>query len=186
MNSNNEQIKQKDEKEKGGLMEILRYILVGCAVTLGQLLLILLFDRIIPGNGSDFGWSNLIAGLIMMVVAFFPYKIFVFRSRRWDKRDVIIEFSEFISARIFTVLFDIGFVFLFVTFLGFNNLYPITISRITADGVIAGGLFPVSFVLAEKWVVKFFSLVITTILNYLFSKLVIFKEKKKKTEASDS
>lgn len=171
------------QPKKGGIGEIIRYLIVGGLVTLGQLLLIVIFNKVIPGDGSGFGWSNLIAGFIMMFAAFFPYKTVVFRSKNWERKTVIFELLEFISARIFTVLFDIGFVFLFVTFLEFNHSYPMVIDRLGADGISVGGVFPISFVIPEKWVVKFISLAITTVLNYLFSKLIVFKDKKNtKTE----
>ncbi|MDD6264864.1 MAG: GtrA family protein [Clostridia bacterium] len=158
---------------KDKIKEIVRYVITGTSVTVTTLLLLALFNS---KFGIDYDIANALAGFIMIFVAFFPYKLFVFRSRSWSRKLFIPEFLEFASARIFTYLFDIVFVWFFVRIIGFNDVFHFTLSHFTEGGEEIRGMFPWTVKITDEWVVKFFSMVITTVANYLFSKLVIFKK----------
>ncbi|MBQ7499550.1 MAG: GtrA family protein [Clostridia bacterium] len=189
----------KDKKEKGNeevkyveasdvfirksqLTEFIRYLIVGFSVTIITLILIGLFNKL--WGIERMSLSNAVACLIMIFVAFVPYKIFVFRSRDWGVKNVGREFVTFFSARAFTFFFDLAFIWLAVDILKFNADYPVTILRSTAENPKA---WEWTFTIPEEWIFKFISMVVTTIANYIFSKFVIFakKDKKNKKEKTD-
>lgn len=90
--------------------------------------------------------ANVIAWILSVAFAFFTNKPFVFKSHDWSVKVWIPEAGKFISARLFSGLFEILAVFVFVNLLAFDgNIVKILVSV----GVV--------------------------ILNYIFSKLVVFK-----------
>lgn len=93
--------------------------------------------------------ASIIAWIISVVFAYFTNKIWVFRSKTWKPDELFKEFLSFVTARLATGALDIGIMFLFVTMLGFNDI-----------------------------IIKVLSNVIVIILNYILSKLLVFREKK--------
>ena len=95
---------------------------------------------------ANFLISNAVAWLLAVIFAFITNKIYVFNSTDYNIKFIIKEFSEFTISRIFTGLLDIGLLYLFVTIIHMNDL----ISKI-----IIG--------------------IIITILNYVISKMYVFR-----------
>lgn len=95
--------------------------------------------------------ANVIAWIAAVVFAFFTNRVFVFRSERHGAKAVLIEFFSFVAAR----LFSFGCEELLM-FLGGD------VAHINTD------------------VVKIAVAVIVVILNYVFSKLLIFRKDKAK------
>lgn len=102
------------------------------------------------------GW---VAGVIF---AFFTNKSWVFRDKVSGTRAVLIQFGEFTLSRVFTYFVELGLgvgVPALLISLGFK---PFTfIIEIDAD-LIASGV----------------SIVLVTVLNYILSKLLVFRKKK--------
>ena len=98
------------------------------------------------------GMSTLLAnGLAWVVAVFFAYitnRIWVFHSKEKTTRGILREMGSFVGARVLTGLLDEGIMYLFVDVLRLPGL-P----------------------------VKIFSNIIVIVLNYVFSKLIIFKKK---------
>ncbi len=92
--------------------------------------------------------STVIAWIISVLFAFVTNKKWVFNSPSWDKNTVSKELVSFISCRLLTGLLDLLIMMLFVDVLHFNDL-----------------------------VIKIISNIIVIILNYVASKLIIFKKK---------
>ena len=103
--------------------------------------------------------SNIISWLAAVAFAFFANKIWVFESRSWQLYLVLREAGSFLGARIVSGLVEIfGMPFLY--YIGLN--YPLLgIEGFAAKAVIS---------------------VIIVILNYIFSKLIVFNHKKCKTQ----
>lgn len=99
---------------------------------------------------ANFLISNAVAWFLAVIFAFITNKIYVFNSTDYNIKFIIKEFSEFTISRIFTGLLDIGLLYLFVSIIHMNDL----ISKI-----IIG--------------------IIITILNYVISKMYVFKGGKK-------
>ena len=94
--------------------------------------------------------SNIIAWILSVSFAFITNKIFVFNSRDFEIKNFIKEIISFFSSRIFTGLLDMGILFFGVTILGIEDM-----------------------------LVKVFSNVIVIILNFVLSKLFVFKKSTK-------
>lgn len=90
-----------------------------------------------------------ISWIIALVVSFFLYRRFVFRSTAHHISEIFGEFIKFTGMRILSGLMETGFVWLFVDFLGFHKL----LFKIAASFLAA-------------------------LLNYTVSRLFIFRHKK--------
>ena len=100
--------------------------------------------------GIDEVISNSIAWCISVLFAYVTNKIFVFSSKKENFEGILKEMFSFIFARLFTgALCDIGLFALMINILGINDI----VSKITTQ-------------------------ILVVILNYVLSKLVIFKKEK--------
>ena len=100
--------------------------------------------------GIDEVISNSIAWCISVLFAYVTNKIFVFSSKKENLVGILKEMFSFIFARLFTgALCDIGLFALMINILGINDI----VSKITTQ-------------------------ILVVILNYVLSKLVIFKKEK--------
>lgn len=115
------------------------------------------FNTIVPedskivelfSGGSEYLDANLIAWIAGVVFAFVTNKLFVFESKSWKPSVAGKEFTGFISARIFSLVVEMLGMFVMVTLLTWNEL-----------------------------VAKLIVGVVVIIINYIFSKLLIFKKK---------
>jgi len=96
-----------------------------------------------------------------MTAVFYPNKIWVFRN--YEKgRAVLTLFAKYISSRIFSFLLELGFAVVMPLLLGWMNYKPFR--------------FIVEFD-ADK-LTSVLSIIIFTLLNYLFSKVFVFRKKK--------
>ena len=94
--------------------------------------------------------SNILAWVIAVIFAFLTNKPFVFKSHDWSKSVVCRELSKFVSCRIVSGLLETVAIWLFVDLLLWNG----------------------------NWVKVIISIVVV-ILNYIFSKWVVFIQKEK-------
>jgi putative flippase GtrA len=99
--------------------------------------------------------SNVIAWVVAVIFAFLTNKMWVFKSRSWQPLVVLREGGSFLGARIITALVEIAGVPA-IFHLGIN--YP---------------LFGI-----EGFLAKVIISVIVIILNYILSKVFIFRQKK--------
>lgn len=91
--------------------------------------------------------SNIIAWILSVLFAYITNKIFVFRSKSTEFKYVIKELLAFIGCRLFSGLLDIGIMYIFVDIFKFND-----------------------------FIIKIIANIIVIILNYVFSKVMIFKK----------
>lgn len=155
--------------------EIVTYIIFGVLTTVVNLITFYLFSRlfisigwngvfnnIIPENtrlydilsgGTDYLDANFIAWITAVLFSFITNKIWVFESKSWKPSLAFKEFTGFMGARIFSFIIETAIMFVMVTLLSSNELLA---------KVVVG--------------------VIVIVINYIFSKLFIFR-KKNNTEA---
>lgn len=126
--------------------EQIMYVLVGGITTFVSLGLKFILDRFFGIIG---GLSVAIAEPTAMVVAYVMNKIWVFRTKCKDFKDLVREAISFFSTRIFTIFLSGIISIIFVDILHFNNM-----------------------------IVQVVASVVVVILNYVFAKLIIFKEEK--------
>ena len=92
--------------------------------------------------------SNCIAWVVAVAFAYLTNKPFVFKSHDWSKATVIPELTKFVSCRLASGVMETVIIFLAVDLLGWNgNIWKLVTS------------------------------VLVVILNYIFSKLIVFKKK---------
>ena len=92
--------------------------------------------------------STCLAWDISVIFAYITNKWWVFESKSLRLKAVVLEFLSFTGCRLFTGACDLLIMFIFVDCLAMNDLF-----------------------------VKIASNVLVVILNYIFSKLIIFKQK---------
>lgn len=106
--------------------------------------------------GTTVGW---VAGVIF---AFFTNKSWVFQDKVSGKRAVLIQFGEFTLSRLFTYFVEVGIGVGIPALLIALGYKPFKIIITFDADIIALG----------------FSVVIVTVLNYILSKLLVFRKKK--------
>lgn len=92
--------------------------------------------------------STIIAWALAVAFAYITNKLFVFESKNFEKSVLIREISSFVGCRLFSGLCDLGFMALAVEIIGINDSFA-----------------------------KLASNVFVVIINYIFSKLFIFRKK---------
>lgn len=97
--------------------------------------------------------STTVSWICAVLFAFFTNKVFVFGSKSFEKKLFLREFFSFIGARFFSYLLELGFMLLTVDVLLWN-----------------------------KFIMKLIAQVFVLVLNYIFSRFLIFKNKNKKDE----
>lgn len=102
-------------------------------------------------DGSEYLDANTIAWVVGVLFAFFTNKLFVFESKSWSPAVAGKEFVGFVGARILSFVVESVMMFVMVSVLNWHEL-----------------------------VAKIIVAVVVVILNYVFSKLFIFKNKEEK------
>lgn len=92
-------------------------------------------------------WANAASWLITVLFAFFTNRIWVFAAPTETVREFLVQLWKFFGGRVVTLVVEEGILLVFITWLGMNSM-----------------------------MVKIFAQVIVIVLNYVISKLVIFKE----------
>ena len=91
--------------------------------------------------------SNIIAWIVAVIVAFITNKTFVFESKDKSLKTLLWEISTFAFARVFSLVAEYAVLFLMIDLLEI-----------------------------EEFISKIFVNVLVIIINYIFSKLIIFKK----------
>ncbi len=137
--------------------EIITYIIFGILTTLVNFFAFWLFTKIF---GEElYLVNNAIAWVVGVVFAYITNKLFVFESKSWNLKLITKEITGFLGARIFSFLVEEGGMFLFISVLGLGE------KTLTLLG----------FTITGQFIVKILLAVIVVILNYVFSKFIIFK-----------
>ncbi len=131
--------------------EIISYLFWGAATTAISWGSYSVFEK---GCGLSIAISNILSWICAMTFAYITNKIFVFKSYTWKPKFLLREFGLFASARLGTGILEIIFVPLLV--------------RVGLDQTIFG---------VEGALSKILVSIVVVILNYIFSKLFIFKKK---------
>ena len=98
--------------------------------------------------GIDYIASNVAAWAVAVAFGFVVNKIYVFRSLDWSAKVAFRECWQFVAARLFSGVLETAMLKVFVDWLGMNDA-----------------------------IVKIFSNIVVVIVNYVLSKLVIFRKK---------
>lgn len=142
--------------------EIIVYIIFGVLTTLVNLLSFFLLECAFGSEGNGYIIYNAVAWLIAVVFAYITNKIYVFRSKSWAPKIVVKESLEFLLARVLSFAVEELGLILMVEILKFGD-YMLNLKIITLSGAS---------------IAKIVLAVIVVIMNYFFSKFIIFKKKK--------
>ncbi len=182
---------------------MLSYLIFGVLTTLLNILLYALFSRLFGYTAAN-SWGNVLDNALCILFAYCTNRAFVFRSKTTGKA-MAKEFGTFVTCRLGTMVLDAVIMIvggnllaaqgaalmesLFGSFLTVSGSYTGAAASAAASvaGVaIIGGadgptaVFVTTRITAQEiWglCVKVFSNVVVVVLNYVFSKLIIFKKK---------
>ena len=168
------------DKIKGnkGLGEFLRYLVIGFSTTFLNWGISIALKELTRLDENKIGNTIIVTiawAISTVCFAFWMYKFFVFRSKSMQSGILWKEFVGFTGARLLTWGVEALTFFVFCDMLGFDHIIRFGFTRVV-DGV-AGGSWGID--VREYYIVKFGALVVTTIVNYIFSKVVIFKKGQK-------
>ena len=139
--------------------ELITYVIFGGLTTLVNFVAFYVVTQIL---GEElYLLNNAIAWVVSVVFAYVTKKLFVFESKSWNLKLVAKESVEFVGARIFSFLIEEGGMLLFVSVLGF--------------GEISFNIF--GFTITGQLIAKLILAVVVVIMNYFFSKFIIFRKK---------
>ena len=124
--------------------EIINYLIVGVLTTLVSIGTYGLFAKII---GINYLISNIISWVVSVAFAYITNKIFVFKNKEKEKKQVFIQIYQFVKYRLFSLIIDILLMYAFVELVKIDDM----ISKIIVH-------------------------VIVIVLNYVFSKIFVFKK----------
>lgn len=182
---------------------MLSYLIFGVLTTLLNIVLYALFSRLFGYTAAN-SWGNVLDNALCILFAYCTNRAFVFRSKTTGKA-MAKEFGTFVTCRLGTMVLDAAIMIvggnllaaqgaalmesLFGSFLTVSGSYTGAAASAAASvaGVaIIGGadgptaVFVTTRITAQEiWglCVKVFSNVVVVVLNYVFSKLIIFKKK---------
>lgn len=92
--------------------------------------------------------ATIIAWVIAVAFAFVTNKLFVFKSKSWESKIWVNELTKFVGARVVTGILDVIMMYVMVDVLALNDVF----SKVIAN-------------------------IIVILVNFVFSKLIIFKKK---------
>lgn len=140
--------------------ELIVYGIFGICTTVVNLLVFKL-SNVILGD-ENYLISNIIAWVAAVIFAYITNKLWVFESKSWEYSVVLKEVPSFFAARVFSFLVEEVGLYIFVDLLHFNE-YSLSVQYFDFSG---------------EMIAKIILAFIVVVLNYLFSKVFIFKKKK--------
>ena len=183
--------------------EVLSYLIFGVLTTLLNILLYALFSRLFGYTAAN-SWGNVLDNALCILFAYCTNRAFVFRSKTTGKA-MAKEFGTFVTCRLGTMVLDAVIMMVggnlfaaqgaalmesllgsFLTVSGSYTGAAASAAASVAGVAIIGGadgptaVFVTTRITAQEiWglCVKVVSNVVVVVLNYVFSKLIIFKKK---------
>lgn len=140
--------------------ELIVYVIFGGLTTVVNLVVFTLSGMVL--GDERYLISNIIAWFAAVIFAYITNKLWVFESKSWDIRVLLKEIPSFFAARVLSFLIEEAGLFVFVDLLSFKDI----------------SLKILSFEIGGELIAKAVLAVIVVVLNYVFSKLVIFRKKK--------
>ena len=174
--------------------EVLAYLVFGVLTTLLNIVLYAVCNALFGYEAAN-SWGNVLDNVLCILFAYATNRAFVFASKTHGKA-AAKEFAAFVSCRLGTLVIDAAIMLVFGSLLaaqgtalvesllkGIASALPSSAASATPAGVIGGADGPTAvFVtgdLRSLWGlgVKGFSNVVVIVLNYVFSKLIVFRKK---------
>ncbi len=154
--------------------EIILYIIFGVLTTVVNFVVYTPLTNLLGAEFFVLGipwylYTTVIAWIAAVLFAFFTNKLFVFEQKSFQGRILAREMISFAGARVATLLIEMFIMWLLITVIHADRW-----------GIIqwAAGLFGQG----GDWIIKAGAEVIVIILNYVLSKLVVFRKAKPEQE----
>lgn len=144
--------------------EVFSYLFFGVCTTIIN---ILVFQILYSALGVPTLISNAIAWAASVAFAYVTNRTFVFHSEVKSTKGILREISAFVGARLLSLIFDELIVWLMVDIMGYTSIERVVSDILNCEIKDAKSLFA-----------KICSNVVVVILNFIFSKLFIFKKEK--------
>ena len=148
-------------EKKKQIKELIKYLFFGLLTTVVGLGSFKLFDVVL--GEKLYLLTNVISWIIAVAFAFITNKIWVFESKSFNTSIVFKELISFFGARVFTLLLEELGLWLLITVIGMKNISGFKLLGLDINGNIMA---------------KLIISVVVVIMNYIFSKFLIFKKKK--------
>ncbi len=139
--------------------ELMVYFIFGVLTTAVNLITFYILEALF-GTEDSYLYNNLIAWVVGVVFAYVTNKLIVFESKSWEIKLVLRESAEFVGARIFSLAVEEAGLWLLIDLLRWGGF-----SKEIFGFDVTGGL-----------IAKVILAIIVVILNYIFSKFIIFKK----------
>lgn len=139
--------------------EIIKYIFFGVLTTVVNLVIFKLFDVIL--GSKLFLVTNVIAWIGAVIFAYVTNKLWVFDSKSWNIKIVAKELVGFLGARLFSLGAEELGLWIMIDLLGFSNFAGFQILSFNVNG---------------NFIAKIIMQFVVVVLNYIFSKFIIFKK----------
>ena len=144
--------------------ELISYVFFGLLTTVVSVGSFKIFDSLL--GERNYLLTNIISWILAVIFAFFTNKLWVFDSKTWRIKTVIKEAVSFAAARLFSLgVEEIGLWLL-----------------ISVIGLSAVNFTVFSFDINGNFIAKIIMQFVVVVLNYVFSKFVVFRKNKKKNE----
>lgn len=140
--------------------EIILYIFFGVLTTAVNFIIYFIINALL--GEKMYLISNVIAWTGAVAFAYITNKIWVFESKSQKAKTLLKEIGEFFLARLFSLGAEEAGLYLFVELLNFNAFSFSFFSQTITGNIIA----------------KIIMQIIVVILNYIFSKFIIFRQNK--------
>ena len=134
--------------------EIINYLIFGALTTVVNLIAkyILLFTILDATNAFELQLSVIISWFVACTFAYITNRIWVFESK---SKEIVKEITKFFTSRFTTLGLEMLIMFIFVTVLGLNSDIWVIVWTLVAQ-------------------------IVVIVVNYILSKLLVFKGKKEK------
>ena len=140
--------------------ELIVYVIFGGLTTVVNFAFFTLVGKIL--GDEKYLITNIIAWFAAVIFAYVTNKLWVFESKSWEIKVLLKEVSSFFAARVLSLLIEEAGLFLLVDLLSFNKI----------------SLNLLSFEIGGELISKVILAVVIVIVNYVFSKLIVFKKNK--------
>ncbi len=151
---------------KENIKELIKYIIFGVLTTLVSLLSFKLFDFLL--GEKLYLVSNVLSWICSAAFAFVTNKVWVFGSKSRSVKVLLRESLSFAGARLFSLGVEELGLWLLVSAIGMGQMQPLQIFSVSING---------------NMIAKVIMQVVVVILNYVFSKFIIFKKRENSSEA---
>ena len=142
--------------------EVFSYLFFGVCTTVVN---IVVYQLCCSAFGIHALISNIIAWIFAVAFAYITNRVFVFHSKEHSPQGIAREIGSFVGARLFSLLVDELIIWLMVEVMGY-----IAIERLLA------GILNCPLKDAKSLFAKICSNVVVVVMNYVLSKMIIFKK----------